>query len=185
MRSSPSLTTTDYDNIILFSSFSLKEISHDAEKQLSTSKQQSQHDLSIVSLSSSDASYLTSTPKKQSSNNLSLSQESQPNQLQQSDSSFEKPVAVPNENDYEILKLISNGAYGSVYLVKHKQTRQRFALKKINKNNLMLRNQVEQVFVERDILSFTDNPFVVTMYASFETRKHLCLVMEYVEGGVH
>lgn len=47
----------------------------------------------------------------------------------------------------------------------------------------MLRNQVEQVFVERDILSFTDNPFVVTMYASFETRKHMCLVMEYVEGG--
>lgn len=70
-----------------------------------------------------------------------------------------------------------------MYLVKHKQTRQRFALKKVNKNNLMLRNQVEQVFVERDILSFTDNPFVVTMYASFETRKHLCLVMEYVEGG--
>lgn len=89
----------------------------------------------------------------------------------------------PNEHDYEILKLISNGAYGSVYLVKHKQTRQRFALKKINKNNLMLRNQVEQVFIERDILSFTDNPFVVSMYASFETRKHLCLVMEYVEGG--
>lgn len=136
-------------------------------------------------MSSSDASYLTSTPKKQSSNNLSLSQESQQHQLQQSDISLEKPVAVPNENDYEILKLISNGAYGSVYLVKHKQTRQRFALKKINKNNLMLRNQVEQVFVERDILSFTDNPFVVTMYASFETRKHLCLVMEYVEGGVY
>lgn len=97
--------------------------------------------------------------------------------------SQDKPVAVPNENDYEILKLISNGAYGSVYLVKHKLSRQRFALKRINKNNLMLRNQVEQVFVERDILSFTDNPFVVTMYASFETRKHLCLVMEYVEGG--
>lgn len=92
-------------------------------------------------------------------------------------------VTGPNEHDYEILKLISNGAYGSVHLVKHKQTRQRFALKKINKNNLMLRNQIEQVFIERDILSFTDNPFVVSMYASFETRKHLCLVMEYVEGG--
>ncbi|XP_045482551.1 microtubule-associated serine/threonine-protein kinase 3 isoform X2 [Harmonia axyridis] len=89
----------------------------------------------------------------------------------------------PNEQDFEVVKLISNGAYGAVYLVKHKQTKQRFALKKINKNNLMLRNQVEQVFAERDILSFADNPFVVSMYCSFETRKHLCLVMEYVEGG--
>ncbi|XP_011637591.1 microtubule-associated serine/threonine-protein kinase 3 isoform X3 [Pogonomyrmex barbatus] len=95
----------------------------------------------------------------------------------------DKCQRIPCESDYEVLKLISNGAYGAVYLVKEKTTRQRFAMKKINKNNLMLRNQVEQVFAERDIMSFTDNPFVVSMYCSFETKKHLCLVMEYVEGG--
>ncbi|KAK6641086.1 hypothetical protein RUM44_012787 [Polyplax serrata] len=89
----------------------------------------------------------------------------------------------PAEDDFEIIKLISNGAYGAVYLVRLKETRQRFAMKKINKNNLMLRNQVEQVFAERDIMSFTDNPFVVSMICSIETKKHLCLVMEYVEGG--
>lgn len=93
------------------------------------------------------------------------------------------PQPIPSEHDFDIVKLISNGAYGAVYLVKHKTTRQRFAMKKINKNNLILRNQVEQVFAERDILSFADNPFVVSMYCSFETKKHLCLVMEYVEGG--
>lgn len=89
----------------------------------------------------------------------------------------------PSEDDYEIVKLISNGAYGAVYLVRHIETRQRFAMKKINKHNLVMRNQVEQVFAERDIMSFTDNPFVVSMLCSFETRKHLCMVMEYVEGG--
>ncbi|KAL4706663.1 hypothetical protein ACJJTC_005048 [Scirpophaga incertulas] len=47
-------------------------------------------------------------------------------------------------------QLISNGAYGAVYLVKHKQTRQRYAMKKISKNNLILRNQVEQAFAERE-----------------------------------
>ncbi|CAH1393247.1 unnamed protein product [Nezara viridula] len=90
---------------------------------------------------------------------------------------------VPSEADFDVVKLVSNGAYGAVYLVRHKETRQRFAMKKIIKNNLMLRNQIEQVFAERDIMSFTDNPFVVSMYCSFETKKHLCLVMEYVEGG--
>ena len=39
------------------------------------------------------------------------------------------------------------------------------------------------MFAERDILTFTDNPFVVSMYCSFESKKHLCMVMEYVEGG--
>ncbi|XP_072457765.1 microtubule-associated serine/threonine-protein kinase 3 isoform X2 [Notamacropus eugenii] len=89
----------------------------------------------------------------------------------------------PCESDFETIKLISNGAYGAVYLVRHRETRQRFALKKINKQNLVLRNQIQQVFVERDILTFAENPFVVSMFCSFETRRHLCMVMEYVEGG--
>uniref|UniRef100_A0A672N874 non-specific serine/threonine protein kinase n=1 Tax=Sinocyclocheilus grahami TaxID=75366 RepID=A0A672N874_SINGR len=88
----------------------------------------------------------------------------------------------PCELDFEMIKLISNGAYGAVYLVRHKETKQRFAMKKINKQNLMLRNQIQQAFVERDILTFAENPFVVSMYCSFETRRHLCMVMEYVEG---
>ncbi len=90
---------------------------------------------------------------------------------------------LPSEDDYETIKLISNGAYGAVYLVRHIESRQRFAMKKINKQNLILRNQVEQVFAERDIMSFTDNPFVVSMFCSFETKRYLCMVMEYVEGG--
>ncbi|XP_068244207.1 microtubule-associated serine/threonine-protein kinase 3-like isoform X3 [Palaemon carinicauda] len=93
------------------------------------------------------------------------------------------PKSTPKEEEYENIKLISNGAYGAVYLVRHKITKERFAMKKISKHNLMLRNQVEQVFNERDIMSFTDNPFVVSMICSFETKRHLCLVMEYVEGG--
>ncbi|XP_051776535.1 microtubule-associated serine/threonine-protein kinase 1 isoform X2 [Erpetoichthys calabaricus] len=89
----------------------------------------------------------------------------------------------PSEMDFQNIKLISNGAYGAVYLVRHKETRQRFAMKKINKQNLILRNQIQQAFVERDILTFAENPFVVSMFCSFETRRHLCMVMEYVEGG--
>uniref|UniRef100_A0A8C6K7D9 non-specific serine/threonine protein kinase n=1 Tax=Nothobranchius furzeri TaxID=105023 RepID=A0A8C6K7D9_NOTFU len=88
----------------------------------------------------------------------------------------------PGEADFQTIKLISNGAYGAVYLVRHLETHQRFAMKKINKQNLILRNQIQQAFVERDILTFAENPFVVSMFCSFETRRHLCMVMEYVEG---
>ncbi|CAF1136406.1 unnamed protein product [Adineta ricciae] len=89
----------------------------------------------------------------------------------------------PCEEDFEVLKLISNGAYGAVHLVKHRQTQERYAMKKISKTHLILRNQIEQAFVERDIMTFTDNPFVVALICTFETKNHLCLVMEYVEGG--
>ncbi|XP_061572628.1 microtubule-associated serine/threonine-protein kinase 1 isoform X1 [Cololabis saira] len=94
-----------------------------------------------------------------------------------------RSIKPPTEEDFQTIKLISNGAYGAVYLVRHRETRQRFAMKKINKQNLILRNQIQQAFVERDILTFAENPFVVSMFCSFETRRHLCMVMEYVEGG--
>uniref|UniRef100_A0A3Q3RSK9 non-specific serine/threonine protein kinase n=1 Tax=Mastacembelus armatus TaxID=205130 RepID=A0A3Q3RSK9_9TELE len=89
------------------------------------------------------------------------------------------PRRKPLESDFETIKLISNGAYGAVFLVRHKETRQRFAMKKINRQNLILRNQIHQVFVERDILTFAENPFVVSMFCSFETRRHLCMVMDF------
>uniref|UniRef100_A0A8C1LW94 non-specific serine/threonine protein kinase n=1 Tax=Cyprinus carpio TaxID=7962 RepID=A0A8C1LW94_CYPCA len=68
--------------------------------------------------------------------------------------------------------------YDSASLGFVRQTRQRFAMKKINRQNLILRNQIQQVFVERDILTFAENPFVVSMFCSFETRRHLCMVMD-------
>jgi microtubule-associated serine/threonine kinase len=93
--------------------------------------------------------------------------------LDPSDCKDDKKSKLPSEQDFEVVKLISNGAYGAVYLVRHREARQRYALKKINNKNIMLRNQVEQVFAERDIMSFTDNPFVVSMICSFETK--VCL----------
>lgn len=99
----------------------------------------------------------------------------------------------PKESDFERVKLISNGAYGAVYLVRYNRRgsleandeiyNKRFAMKEIKKQDLILRNQLKQVFTERDIMIFTDNPFVVALICTFETKKHLCMVMEYVEGG--
>lgn len=93
-----------------------------------------------------------------------------------------QPIKV-TQDDFDRIKLISQGAYAAVYLVKHKETRQRFAMKRISKSSLQLRNQVQRAFLERDIMTFTENPFVVSMYCSFETLNHLCMIMEYVEGG--
>ena len=114
------------------------------------------------------------------------------------DDNYKKPTIKVAQDDFERIKIISQGAckiylyikYGpllyfsdaAVYLVKHKETRQRFAMKRIAKQSLQLRNQVQRAFLERDIMTFTENPFVVSMYCSFETKNHLCMVMEYVEG---
>uniref|UniRef100_A0A8C5KWF3 non-specific serine/threonine protein kinase n=1 Tax=Jaculus jaculus TaxID=51337 RepID=A0A8C5KWF3_JACJA len=98
-------------------------------------------------------------------------------------SSCDSPDTPETDDSVEVKILISPLTLEAVFLVRHKSTRQRFAMKKINKQNLILRNQIQQAFVERDILTFAENPFVVSMFCSFETKRHLCMVMEYVEGG--
>ncbi|XP_073512551.1 microtubule-associated serine/threonine-protein kinase 1-like isoform X3 [Phyllobates terribilis] len=93
------------------------------------------------------------------------------------------PARKPRMSDFETSKLIGSGAFGAVYLVHHKDSRQNFAMKTMAKCNLDTPKKVELAFLERDILTFADCPFVVSMVCSFPTKSHLCMVMEHVGGG--
>ncbi|XP_071998166.1 microtubule-associated serine/threonine-protein kinase 4-like [Engystomops pustulosus] len=88
----------------------------------------------------------------------------------------------PCKSDFHTAKLISSGAFGAVYLVRHRETRQIYAMKKMDRQKLNPR-RLAQAYLERDILTFANCPFVVSMSGSFATQLHLCMVMEYVGGG--
>ncbi|XP_077113262.1 microtubule-associated serine/threonine-protein kinase 4-like [Ranitomeya variabilis] len=93
------------------------------------------------------------------------------------------PARMPHISDFETSKLIGAGNFGSVYLAHHKDLHQTFAMKKMDKRNLSTPKMVEYAYLERDILTFCDCIFVTSMLCSFPTTSHLCMVMEYVEGG--
>ncbi|XP_073537679.1 microtubule-associated serine/threonine-protein kinase 3-like [Phyllobates terribilis] len=85
-------------------------------------------------------------------------------EIQESDGSVIKsltPSRQPHESDYETSKLISSGNFGAVYLAHHKDSHQIFALKKMAKRNLDTPKRVEWAFLERDILTFADSPFLM------------------------
>ena len=85
--------------------------------------------------------------------------------------------------DFEILKRISSGAYGKVYLARKKKTRDLFAVKVQNKSDLLRKNMVDNAIAERLILSNVKAPFVVKLYYAFQNERALYLVMEYCCGG--
>ncbi|CAJ0928479.1 unnamed protein product [Ranitomeya imitator] len=93
------------------------------------------------------------------------------------------PARMPHISDFETSKLIGAGTFGSVYLARHKDLHQTFAMKKMVKRNLEALDKVELAYLERDILTFSDCPFVASMLCSFPSTYHLCMVMENVEGG--
>ncbi|XP_037620443.1 microtubule-associated serine/threonine-protein kinase 3-like [Sebastes umbrosus] len=90
------------------------------------------------------------------------------------------PPTKPVKTDFDIIKLVSSGAFGTINLVRHKETKQAFAMKQIA---LQYPNQRDAVLLERDILTYLDHPLVVPMFCSFETVSHMYMTMEYVGGG--
>uniref|UniRef100_A0A7N0RDC6 non-specific serine/threonine protein kinase n=1 Tax=Kalanchoe fedtschenkoi TaxID=63787 RepID=A0A7N0RDC6_KALFE len=85
--------------------------------------------------------------------------------------------------DFEIIKPISRGAFGRVFLARKRATGDLFAIKVLKKADMIRKNAVESILAERNILISVRNPFVVRFYYSFTCRENLYLVMEYLNGG--
>eukprot|EP00035_Acanthoeca_spectabilis_P023708 m.450529 g.450529 ORF g.450529 m.450529 type:complete len:1575 (-) comp20015_c0_seq1:43-4767(-) len=89
----------------------------------------------------------------------------------------------PGRNDFDIIKLIASGAYGSVHLGQHKKTKEHVAIKVLSKKIMVDKNCATQVLAEKEVLKFASNPFVVQFFCSFTTQQSLYIVMEYAGGG--
>ncbi|PIA50070.1 hypothetical protein AQUCO_01300657v1 [Aquilegia coerulea] len=85
--------------------------------------------------------------------------------------------------DFEIIKPISRGAFGRVFLARKRATGDLFAIKVLKKADMIRKNAVESILAERNILISVRNPFVVRFFYSFTCRENLYLVMEYINGG--
>lgn len=60
---------------------------------------------------------------------------------------------------------------------------QLFAMKAMDKNVMLNRNKVHRACAEREILDLLDHPFLPALYASFQTKTHICLITDYCPGG--
>jgi serine/threonine protein kinase len=108
-----------------------------------------------------------------------------------------KRASSPTENDadgrqreeivsidlFDVLKPLSKGGFGRVYLAKKRATGDVYALKVMKKEDLISGQMMDNVIVERDIMASTSNPFVVELMYAFDDPSYLYLVMEFMVGG--
>ena len=85
--------------------------------------------------------------------------------------------------DYESLAIIGRGAFGEVHVCREKKTGKIYAIKKIKKYILIIKNQIRHVLNEQLIMSKASSPWIVELKASFQEDEYLYLVMEYLPGG--
>ena len=77
-----------------------------------------------------------------------------------------------------------NCRHVQVYLARHKQTEQCYAIKVLQKNAIVRRNEVKHIMAERNVLlQNVTHPFLVGLHYSFQTSSKLYFVLDYVNGG--
>eukprot|EP01114_Cavostelium_apophysatum_P005789 TRINITY_DN1696_c0_g1_i1.p1 TRINITY_DN1696_c0_g1~~TRINITY_DN1696_c0_g1_i1.p1 ORF type:complete len:990 (-),score=230.87 TRINITY_DN1696_c0_g1_i1:114-3083(-) len=89
----------------------------------------------------------------------------------------------PRVQDFNILRPLSRGAFGRVYLAKKTRTGDLYAVKVLKKSDMVRKNMVNHVMVERTILAQMQNPVVVKLFYAFQSDVNLYLVMEFCNGG--
>lgn len=88
-----------------------------------------------------------------------------------------------NENSFEILKLLGRGSYGKVFLVEKKDDKRLFALKVINKIDVINKNSFENLKNEKLIMERVKHPLVVNLEYCFASPSHVFFAMQFKEGG--
>ncbi|XP_029704974.1 rho-associated protein kinase 2-like isoform X4 [Takifugu rubripes] len=86
-------------------------------------------------------------------------------------------------SDFDKVKLIGRGAYGEVQLVRHKASQKVYAMKQLNKFEMIKRSDSAFFWEERHIMAFSNSPWVVQLCCAFQDDRHLYMVMEFMPGG--
>nr|XP_048316870.1 serine/threonine-protein kinase greatwall isoform X2 [Myodes glareolus] len=87
----------------------------------------------------------------------------------------------PSIEEFTIVKPISRGAFGKVYL--GQKGGKLYAVKVVKKADMINKNMTHQVQAERDALALSKSPFVVHLFYSLQSASNVYLVMEYLIGG--
>ncbi|XP_036323647.1 serine/threonine-protein kinase greatwall isoform X2 [Rhagoletis pomonella] len=91
---------------------------------------------------------------------------------------------LPTIKDFVIIKPISRGAFGKVFLgYKNNDPNKLYAIKVMRKSEMINKNMVSQVITERNALALSRSPFCVSLFYSLQSVSYVYLVMDYMVGG--
>nr|XP_021156794.1 serine/threonine-protein kinase 32A isoform X5 [Columba livia] len=84
---------------------------------------------------------------------------------------------------FEILRAIGKGSFGKVCVVQKNDTKKMYAMKYMNKQKCVERNEVRNVFKELQIMQGLEHPFLVNLWYSFQDAEDMFMVVDLLLGG--
>ncbi|CAF3587436.1 unnamed protein product [Rotaria sordida] len=88
-----------------------------------------------------------------------------------------------NFDDFETIKIIGRGAFGTVDLVRRKATGQVYAMKTLSKFEMLKRSDSAFFWEERNIMAFSNSDWIVKLHYAFQDARNLYMIMDYMPGG--
>ncbi|KAF4118451.1 hypothetical protein G5714_000502 [Onychostoma macrolepis] len=88
--------------------------------------------------------------------------------------------------DFQLIAVLGRGHFGKVLLAEYKKSGNMYAIKALKKGDIVARDEVESLMCEKRIfetVNSAQHPFLVNLFACFQTPEHVCFVMEYTAGG--
>uniref|UniRef100_A0A3Q2UWY4 protein kinase C n=3 Tax=Haplochromini TaxID=319058 RepID=A0A3Q2UWY4_HAPBU len=88
--------------------------------------------------------------------------------------------------DFRLIAVLGRGHFGKVLLSEYKKTGTMYAIKALKKGDIVARDEVDSLMCEKrifEIVNMSHHPFLINLFACFQTPEHVCFVMEYTAGG--
>uniref|UniRef100_A0A8C8JY52 Protein kinase domain-containing protein n=1 Tax=Oncorhynchus tshawytscha TaxID=74940 RepID=A0A8C8JY52_ONCTS len=84
---------------------------------------------------------------------------------------------------FQILRAIGKGSFGKVCIVQKRDTEKMYAMKYMNKQQCIERDEVRNVFRELEILQEIEHVFLVNLWYSFQDEEDMFMVVDLLLGG--
>ncbi|KPP77015.1 serine/threonine-protein kinase 32C-like [Scleropages formosus] len=88
-----------------------------------------------------------------------------------------------NFDHFQILRAIGKGSFGKVCIVQKRDTEKMYAMKYMNKQQCIERDEVPNVFRELEILQDIEHVFLVNLWYSFQDEEDMFMVVDLLLGG--
>ena len=99
---------------------------------------------------------------------------------------------VVDMTEFDCYRFLGAGGFGMVLLAKQFRKKKQqgspkrdkfYAVKVIDKRILISQNQTHSIYREKEVLAIVEHPYIIALRYAFQTPDHLCLVLDYIEGG--
>ncbi|XP_026137141.1 serine/threonine-protein kinase 32B-like isoform X2 [Carassius auratus] len=84
---------------------------------------------------------------------------------------------------FQILRAIGKGSFGKVCIVQKRDSRKMYAMKYMNKQKCIERDEVRNVLRELQVMQQLQHPFLINLWFSFQDEEDLFMVVDLLLGG--